>query len=123
MLPTRSVEYGLKLLRDLYFARQEVPDTLRRFVGAYRQPNRTSLLMLSTSLLNQGDKFYRQMSQEELLQICLKWFGPLVINASWANLEKAIAFWNSMRSSNQCLYFALTGARIDRLNIHLQLTS
>ncbi|KAF8420242.1 hypothetical protein EV426DRAFT_566796 [Tirmania nivea] len=110
MLPYPSINKSLQLLRDLYFAKDhQVPDILRRFVGAYHQPNRTSLLLLSTSLLNTTSKTHRQVSREQLSQLCTSWFANLVIKSTMAYLDKANRIWNNARSGNQCVRFVTTG--------------
>lgn len=109
VLPTHSIDSCLGLLRQLYYARDEVPDHIRRFVGAYRQPNRTSLLVHSTSLLNVNilGKPIRQISPEKLLQMCMKWFAKLVINGSITYLEKAENLFPRVRSSNICAHYGM----------------
>ena len=106
ILPTNSVENCLTLLRQLYYSRDEVPDIIRRFVGAYRQPNRRSLLVHSTSLLNNKDKTIRHIPPEMLLQLCVRWFSNLVINASMAYLEKANKLWPGVKSGSICINYA-----------------
>lgn len=109
MLPLRSINFGLWELRALYYAKEEVPDTLRRFVGAYRQPNRSSLLVYSTSPLNNFARTLRRVSPEELLKLCTHWFTHLVLKATLTYLEKANKVWSMSRSGNLCVSFALTG--------------
>jgi len=110
MLPYAPINNSLQLLRVLYFAKDhQVPDNLRRFVGAYHQPNRTSLLLLSTSLLNTTSKTHRQVSREQLSQLCTNWFANLVIKSTMAYLDKANRMWSTARSGNQCVMFVTTG--------------
>ncbi|KAF8453351.1 hypothetical protein BGX38DRAFT_417317 [Terfezia claveryi] len=113
MIPYSSIKNSLQLLRTLYFVKDhQVPDILRRFVGAYHQPNRTSLLLLSTSLLNTASKTHRphrQVSREQLSQLCTKWFANLVIKSTMAYLDKENRVWNTARSGNQCVRFVTTG--------------
>lgn len=105
-LPIKSVNASLVLLRQLYFSKQEVPDILRRFIGAYKQRNRSSLLLLSTSLVNTKGKIYRQISQHGLLKFSKEWFANLVMKASFSCLDSALKMWNSIRSGNHCVPFA-----------------
>jgi len=110
MLPYASISNSLQLLRDLYFAKDhQVPDHLRRFVGAYYQPNRTSFLLLSSSLLNRTSKTHRKISREQLSQLCTKWFANMVVKSAMAYLDKANRIWNTARSGNLCVKFATTG--------------
>lgn len=109
-LPIQSVNYGLDLLRDLHFAKQEVPDVLRRFIGAYRQSNRSSLLLLSNSLFNKEGKIYRQISQDRLLKFSKEWFANLVMKAAFSFLDSALVMWNSMRSGSHCIIFSATSS-------------
>ena len=107
-LPMHSVNYSLDLLRDLYYARQEVPDILRQFIGASRQSKRSSLLLLSNSLVNKGGKIHRQISQDGLLKFSKEWFANLVMAAAFSFLDPALRMWKSMRSGNHCIHFSAT---------------
>lgn len=113
MLPYGSIRNSLDLLRNLYFANDhEIPDHLRAFVGAYHQPNRTSLLLLSTSLLNTASRTQRRVSREQLSQLCTKWFANLVVKSAISYLDKANRIWGTARSGNHCVKFATTGEHL-----------
>ena len=108
-LPIQSVNYGLDLLRDLYYAKREVPDVLRRFIGAYRQSNGSSVFLHSTSLVNLGGKkIYRIISQDELLKFSKAWFANLVMKATFSCLDSALMMWNSINSGSHCIIFSAT---------------
>ena len=111
-LPIDSVYYGLDLLRELYYAMEEVPDILRRFIGAYRQLDHSSLLLLSTSsLVNTERKIRRQISQHELLKFSKEWFANLVMKATISFLDCALEMWYSIRPAKHCVRFAATSTR------------
>ena len=105
-LPIDSVNYCLDLLQDLYYAVEEVPDTLRQFIGAYPHSNCRSLLLLPTALVNTEGKIDRQISQHELLKFSKEWFANLVMKETFSFLDSAIEMWYSIRSGKHCLRFA-----------------
>lgn len=107
-LPIQSVNYGLDLLRDLYYEKQEVPDVLRRFIGAYPQLNRSSFFLHSTSLVNMGGNIYRQISQGKLLKFSKEWFANLVMKATFSCLDSALMMWNEIRSGVHCVIYSAT---------------
>lgn len=107
-LPMGSVNYGLSLLRELYYAKQEVPDTLRQFIGAVRQSNSSSLVLTSTSLINTNGKIYRKISQHQLLKSSKAWFANLVLKSTYSFLDSALKMWVSIRPGNYCVRFAAT---------------
>ena len=106
-LPIQSVNYGLDLLR-VYYETQEVPDVLRWFIGAYPQSNRSSFFLHSTSLVNMGNKIYRQISQDKLLKFSKEWFANLVMKAAFSCLDSALIMWNEIRSGVYCIIYSAT---------------
>lgn len=105
-LPIASVNYGLSLLKELYYAKEEVPGTLRQFIGADQQLNRRSLILISSSLMKPNGKFNRRISQHEFLKFSTRWFANLVVKAAFSFLDSALNMWNSMRPGNYCIHFA-----------------
>ncbi|KAF8460896.1 hypothetical protein BDZ91DRAFT_737945 [Kalaharituber pfeilii] len=111
MLPLDAISYGLEVARLLYFSREKVPDVAKRYVGAYKHGNRASYNLLHASPLVSiaGGPMSRQLSEEQLLRACRKWFGRLIVKSSFMALEKAFTLWNRAKSSTYCPQQALSG--------------
>ncbi|KAF8453554.1 hypothetical protein BDZ91DRAFT_749021 [Kalaharituber pfeilii] len=110
MLPVGAINSGLEVARQLYFARENLPGIAQRYVGAYKHGNRASYNLIATSpLLSMGETMPRQLSHGQLLRMCRKWFGKLVLKSTFMFLDKAFSLWNAAKPSTYCSHQALSG--------------